>query len=914
MPPRTDPESVRLHADAARLENWKRWGPYLADRQWGTVREDYSANGDCWNEVSHDAARSRAYRWGEDGLFGITDRQCRLCLAVALWNERDPILKERLFGLTNGEGNHGEDVKECYFHLDATPTHSYLKALYKYPQAEFPYARLVEENRRRGPYDREYELVDADVFDDDRYFDVFVEYAKDSPDDILLRVTIANRGPEAARIHVIPTLWFRNTWSWGRDDEGHGAKPRLRRAGPTSIDAEHPTLGAFRFEAEAPDGRPPELLFTDNETNNERLFGSPNTSRHVKDAFHAAIVEGRSDATNPDGVGTKAGAHYVLEVPAGATRVVHVRLVRADAAPARPFARASEVFDARIAEADRFYDGVLHAALTTEERSVARQAYAGLIWTKQFYHYAVEQWLDGDPAHPAPDSSRRGGRNAEWRHLYNRDVISVPDGWEYPWYAAWDLAFHMIPFARIDPSFAKEQLLLLLREWYMHPNGQMPAYEFAFSDVNPPVHAWACLEVYRAGKRQGDADRAFLARAFHKLLINFTWWVNRKDVDGKHVFAGGFLGLDNIGIFDRSRPLPTGGMLEQADGTAWMAFYCATMLAIALELASEDSSYEDVASKFFEHFIAIADAMNRLGGDGLWDERDGFYYDRLHVAGNHVPLKVRSIVGVIPLFAAIVLEDDVIRKLPGFAKRMRWFVEYRADLAEQIAYLELPPGAEHDAAHVHHLLAIPSRDRLERVLRAVLDEDEFLAPFGVRSVSRLHAERPYVLGVGDAEFRVDYVPGESTNGTFGGNSNWRGPIWFPINYLLVEALERYGHFWGDDFQVECPVGSGRMRTLTDVAHELRTRLVGLFLPDRRGHRPCHGGEERFARDAHWRGLVLFHEYFHGDDGRGLGASHQTGWTALVAPLIDATAKARARAAKDSFVLASPAPTEVGCGS
>ncbi|HKT60440.1 MAG TPA: hypothetical protein VJQ46_10325 [Gemmatimonadales bacterium] len=884
-------ERERLAQDARRELNWKRWGPYLSERQWGTVREDYSAGGDVWNYFPHDHARSRAYRWGEDGLLGICDRQARLCFALALWNGRDPILKERLFGLTGPEGNHGEDVKEAYFYLDSTPTHSYLKALYKYPQTEFPYDRLVRENRQRGKHDPEFELADSGVFDQGRYFDVTAEYAKASPEDIAIRVTIANRGDQDATLHLLPTLWFRNTWSWGREGEGYTARPELRRAGPNRIQAEHSALGLFELHVE-PGEEQPALLFTENETNFARLYGSPNAQPYVKDAIHRAVVDGEASAVNPAGTGTKAAVHFVLRVPAGGERVVRLRL-RAAGPSSRPFGPGFEqLFERRIREADEFYGERLPQEATADERRVLRQGYAGLLWSKQFYHYVVDHWAKGDPAHPMPPDARRDGRNSGWPHVFSRDVISMPDKWEYPWFAAWDLAFHMIPFAEIDPHFAKEQLLLLLREWYMHPNGQIPAYEFAFGDVNPPVHAWACWRVYKMTGPKGRRDRLFLERAFHKLLLNFTWWVNRKDPDGRNLFAGGFLGLDNIGVFDRSQQLPTGGHLEQADGTAWMAFYCSTMLAMALELASEDPAYEDVASKFFEHYIAIADAMNSLGGTGLWSEEDGLYYDQLHADGMHTPLRIRSLVGIIPLIAVEVLDEAKFARLEGFKKRMAWFLENRPDLARQIACMH--PRAS--GSGVQRLLAIPSRERLERVLRVLLDEREFLSPHGIRSVSRVHAEHPYELEVQGTVHRVTYDPGESTSGVFGGNSNWRGPVWFPLNYLILEALERFHHFYGDELRVECPVGSGRLRSLKQVAQELAERLSTIFLADGAGRRPCHGADERFARDPHWKDLVLFHEYFHGDTGRGVGASHQTGWTALALRCITDTARRRTEGA------------------
>jgi hypothetical protein len=897
-------ESVRLERDTQRAENWKRWGPYLSERQWGTVREDYSPDGNVWHYFPHDDARSRAYRWGEDGLLGITDRQCRLCFSLALWNGRDPILKERLFGLTGAEGNHGEDVKECYYYLDSTPTHSYLKALYKYPQRAFPYDGLVRENARRGKWEPEYELADTGVFDDGRYFDVVAEYAKASPEDILIRCTVANRGPEDAPLHLLPTLWFRNTWSWGRSGEGYSdERPTIERASPTAVHATHPSFGEYRLDVESLPDAHAELLFTENETNVARLYGAENPTPYVKDAFHRRVIDGAADAVNPLGQGTKAAAWYRLVVPAGSSVCIRLRLRRVEGAATPAFgAGFDRLFAQRIREADEFYGELVPSQVTAEERNVLRQGYAGLLWSKQFYHYVIRDWLPGDPAQPPPPSERAEGRNSEWTHLFNRDVISMPDKWEYPWFAAWDLAFHMLPFARIDPQFAKDQLILFLREWYMHPNGQIPAYEFAFSDVNPPVHAWAVWRVYKMTGARGQRDRLFLERAFQKLLVNFTWWVNRKDPEGRNLFAGGFLGLDNIGVFDRSRPLPTGGHLEQADGTAWMAFYCNTMLSMALELASEDPVYEDIASKFFEHFIGIADAINTLGGSGLWSEDDGFYYDQLHVDGRHIPLSVRSLVGIIPLIAVEVLDERKIEKLHGFRRRMQWFLDNRPDLARHIACM-LPKAGEEG---VHRLLSIPSRARLERMLRYLLDETEFLSPHGIRSVSRVHAERPYVFGAGGGTYSVEYVPGESNTGLFGGNSNWRGPVWFPINYLVVEALERYHHFYGDDLTVECPLGSGRRMNLREVAQELARRLGAIFLPGSDGRRPCHGDDSRYADDPHWKDLVLFHEYFHGDTGRGVGASHQTGWTALVLRAIEDSARMRDAGAARTARKAAPA--------
>jgi mannosylglycerate hydrolase MGH1-like protein len=894
-----DAESTRLAEDARRARNWKRWGPYLAERQWGTVREDYSPAGECWGYLPHDHARSRAYRWGEDGLLGLTDREGRLALALALWNGRDPILKERLFGLTGPEGNHGEDVKECYYYLDATPTHSYNRALYKYPQQAFPYAELVAENARRGKRDPEYELADAGAFDGGRYFDVQAEYAKAGPDDVLVRLTLSNRGPEAHALHVLPTLWFRNTWSWGGIGENFPPRGEIVLDGSARFRASHTTLGSYTLVGEVGgEGGTPTPLFTENETNFERVFGAPNAQPFVKDAFHRYIIEGRHDLVNPALAGSKAALYYRLTIPAGATATLRLRFFATDDAPSEPFGPMfDDTIALRKAEADEFYDGLLAPGTTTAERAVVRQAYAGLLWSKQFYYYVVKDWLDGDPAQPKPPAERLTGRNADWRHVHARDVLSVPDKWEYPWFAAWDLAFHVVPLAQIDPELAKSQLILLLREWYMHANGQLPAYEFAFDDVNPPVHAWACYRVYRMTGARGHRDRLFLERAFHKLLINFTWWVNRKDDEGNNLFGGGFLGLDNIGIFDRSKPLPTGGHLEQADGTAWMAFFCGTMLFIALELASEDPAYEDVASKFFEHYVAISEAMNALGGDGLWDETDGFYYDQLRTDGESIPLRIRSMVGIIPLFVCGILEDAVLERLPGFRKRLQWFIDNRPAVARHIVsgtFNRGPrAGAHSDGQPLEgRLLSIASRERLVRALRYVLDENEFLSPHGVRSLSRFHAEHPYVLEAKGTTYSVDYTPGESISGLFGGNSNWRGPVWFPLNYLLIEALDRYHLFYGDDLKVECPTGSGTYMTLSDVAHEIERRLASVFLPDASGARPVHGGDPRYASDPYWKDLVLFYEYFHGDTGRGIGASHQTGWTALVVRFIEAAARRR----------------------
>jgi mannosylglycerate hydrolase MGH1-like protein len=871
------PEEARLTEDRDRRAHWKRWGPYLSERQWGTVREDYSAHGTAWEYFPHDHARSRAYRWGEDGLAGISDNHQRLCFAIALWNGHDPILKERIFGLTGNEGCHGEDAKEYYFYLDSTPTHSYMKYLYKYAQASFPYADLVTENRRRDRRAPEYELLATGVFDEDRYFDVTVEYAKASPDDILIRVSATNRGPDAAELHLLPTLWFRNTWSWAPDRE----RPTLRAADsrPThaTVEAEHPSLGRRWLYCAGT----PELLFTENETNRERLWGVPNAGPYVKDGVNDYVVAGKAPAVNPARVGTKMSALYRMTIEPGQTMTVALRLTNSPIAM-QPFGEGfGAILAQRLREADEFYATVTPANQSADAKNVLRQALAGLLWSKQFYHYDVRTWLSGDPTGPLPPAERLYGRNREWRHLYNDDVISMPDKWEYPWYAAWDLAFHCVPLALIDPEFAKAQLLLFLREWYMHPNGQIPAYEWALGDVNPPVHAWAALRVYKIEKRRrGVGDRQFLEKVFQKLLLNFTWWVNRKDAEGRNVFQGGFLGLDNIGVFDRSATLPGGGHLEQSDGTSWMGMYCLNMLAIALELAKENRAYEDVASKFFEHFVYIAHAIHDLGDKGisLWDEEDGFYYDVLHSNGDHRQIKIRSLVGLIPLLAVEVLNDDVIGALHGFTRRMQWFIDNRPELREHI-------GERSPRGGGRRLLSIVASGQLPRVLRYLLDEEEFLSPHGIRAISRFHRDHPYRLDVGGMEHRVDYEPAESSCGFFGGNSNWRGPVWFPVNYLLIEALQKFDYFYGEKFTIECPTGSGRKLDLWQVAGELSRRLTRIFLRDSDGRRPVHGEAEKFQRDQHWRDLILFYEYFHGDNGAGIGASHQTGWTGLVAKLL-----------------------------
>jgi len=867
-------EAKRLRDNGAYNSPWRRFGPYLSERQWGTVREDYSAGGTAWDYFPHDHARSRAYRWGEDGIAGFSDHRQRLCLALALWNGRDPILKERLFGLQNAEGNHGEDVKELYYYLDATPTHSYLKMLYKYPQAEFPYARLVEENRRRGKQEPEFELIDTGVFDDDRYFDVFVEYAKADPNDILWRITVHNRGPEPARLHVLPQLWFRNTWSW----HAGAQKPSLRRSGRYSIEARHPELGRFSFYVDPARGEP-QLWFCENETNMQRIFGSSAGPTYPKDAFHEYLVLRRDGAVEYE-AGTKSAAHFVFDVPSQGSATVRTRLVKESTA--LPFAEFDAIFAERVREADEFYEELQQEIKSADARLVQRQALAGMIWSKQTYNYDVRQWLSGDEAQPAPPEARKHGRNSDWDHLTNDDVISMPDKWEYPWYAAWDLAFHCLPLALVDAEFAKDQLVLLTREWYMHPNGQLPAYEWAFGDVNPPVHAWAAWRVFQIDRRQrGDqGDIKFLERIFHKLMLNFTWWVNRKDAEGRNIFQGGFLGLDNIGVFDRSRPLPTGGTINQADGTAWMAMYCLNLMRIALELAQHNDVYEDIASKFFEHFLYIASAMNRGGGDGLWDEDDGFYYDRIRLEnGVSFPLKVRSMVGLIPLFAVETIDGEVLAQLHGFRRRMEWFQDHRSDLCANVASISRH-GVEH-----RRLLALVMPARLRRILTRMLDETEFLSPHGIRSLSRAHRDNPYTIHLDGSEYRVGYEPAESSTYLFGGNSNWRGPVWFPVNYLLIESLQKFNHYFGDEFTIEFPTGSGRQITLGEAAAELSRRLSRLFLRTPDGRRPVYGGTEKLQSDPHFRDHILFYEYFHGDNGAGIGASHQTGWTALVAKLL-----------------------------
>ncbi len=897
-------EEKRLEESRDRKSHWKRWGPYLSERQWGTVREDYSEYGTAWDFFPHDHARSRTYRWGEDGILGISDRRQLVCFALAMWNGKDPILKERLFGLTGNEGNHGEDVKEYYFYLDSTPTHSYMKGLYKYPQGEFPYGKLVEENRRRGKNDREFELLDTGVFDESRYFDVTTEYAKAGVEDILIKITVTNHGPAEADLALLPTVWFRNTWSWGHDNY----RPQARASQSLGFKREHGTVGSTAIELEHKaygkrwllcEGEP-ELLFTENETNAKKLFRSENRTPYVKDGINDYVVHGNQGAVNPENSGTKAAALYNLRIAPGASVVLRLRLtdqepkvarmsaprlVLAQAPKTELFGQAFEsIFSARRKEADEFYALRAPKDISEDARNVQRQAFAGLLWSKQFYHFDVRTWLEGDPAGPRPPESRKKGRNQEWSNLYNADVISMPDKWEYPWYAAWDLAFHCIPLAQVDPEFAKEQLTLLLREWYMHPNGQLPAYEWAFGDVNPPVHAWAAWRVYKIEKRmRGKADREFLESAFHKLLLNFTWWVNRKDAEGMNIFQGGFLGLDNIGVFDRSAPLPTGGHLEQSDGTSWMGMYCLNMLAIALELARENPAYESVASKFLEHFVHIAHAMNDRGGEGieLWDKEDGFYYDVLHLPnGERHYLKVRSLVGLIPLLAVETLEQDIVDKLPGFKRRMQWFIDNHPDARNHIEVSEAAGKG------TRRLLSLVNREQLGSVARYLLDESEFLSPFGIRAISRFHKDSPYVMSVNGNDHRVDYEPAESSTGLFGGNSNWRGPIWFPINFLLIESLQKFHHFYGDALSVELPTGSGQRASLWAAAGEISRRLTRIFLRAEDGRRPVFGGLQKFQTEPEWGDHIYFHEYFHGDNGAGIGASHQTGWTGLVAKLIE----------------------------
>jgi hypothetical protein len=863
-------EQQRLHQPG-----WRKWGPYLSERQWGTVREDYSEHGNAWDYFPHDHARSRVYRWGEDGIAGISDDLQNICFAVSLWNGKDPILKERLFGLTGNEGNHGEDVKELYYYLDNTPTHSYMKHLYKYAQAEFPYADLVNTNRNRSRFENEYELLDTGLFENGKYFDIFTEYAKGGIEDFLIRITIHNRGDEAAYIAVLPTIWFRNLWSFGAMKEKPSMSLSADKGDFGKLNINHKRVGEYHFYFE----NPVRTLFTENETNTERLYGQPNKTPYVKDAFHTAIQQQRYEWLEEKKEGTKFSPMYEFDVPANGSVTMKLRLSKHHVV--QPFAEFDLVFETRIKEADEFYADISEAT-DQELLSIQRQAFAGMLWSKQYFNIDIPRWLNGDPGQPPPPDVRKYGRNHQWQSLNNEDIISMPDKWEYPWYAAWDLAFHCVPLAMIDSQFAKEHLILFLREWYMHPNGQLPAYEWAFGDVNPPVHAWSCLQVYKIDKQKtGVGDIHFLKRVFQKLLINFTWWVNRKDHKGNNVFEGGFLGLDNIGIFDRSSAIPGGGVLEQADGTSWMAMYCLNMLEIALEISQHDSSYEDVTTKFFEHFIYIAESLNRIGEDwtGSWDEDQGFFYDVLALpVGRYIPLKIRSLVGLSTLFAVLILKKDLLKKLPDFHNRLKWFQKYRR---KNNAYHVIEELKDHGDI----LLSLVPRERLEKLLKALLDEKEFLSPAGIRSISRIH-ETPYMVNIDGQEFGLSYQPGESNTSLFGGNSNWRGPVWMPMNYLIVHALQQYSAYYGNDSQVEFPTGSGERINLGEISNEVAKRLVSIFQKDKSGARPVNGNENIYQTDPDFRDLILFYEYFHGDTSRGVGASHQTGWTGVVAELIN----------------------------
>jgi len=878
-------ENIRLQEAREQKLPWKKWGPYLSERQWGTVREDYSQNGDAWNFFTHDQARSRAYRWGEDGIAGISDDKQRLCFALALWNGKDAILKERLFGLTNSQGNHGEDVKEYYFYLDSTPTHSYMKYLYKYPQAAYPYSDLEKRNSERSREEMEYELLDTGVFNEDRYFDVFVEYAKDGAEDIFVKITAINRGPEESELHVLPTLWFRNDWSaWIADSNRAASKPMLSQtkaqAGVSALTASHSLLGDFILSCE---GDVP-LLFTENETNHEKLFpGAKNESPHVKDGINDCVVFGNQAAVNPELKGTKASAHYHLKIGAGQTSVVRVRLTKMPLENKTDlFRNFDNVFADRLREADDFYKSVTPPSVSEDQANVMRQAISGMLWSKQFFFFDGDNWLDEHNSNPL-HSGYHSARNSEWYHMLNEDIISMPDKWEYPWYAAWDLAFHTLPLSIVDPDFARNQMQLMLRATYLHPNGQMPAYEWNFSDVNPPVHAWATLFLHYTDKAlRGKNDVNFLKSMFNKLLLNFTWWVNRKDRFGKNVFEGGFLGLDNIGIFDRSAPLPTGGTLEQADGTAWMAFFSQNMLEMATELSIHDATYEPMVFKFAEHFHFIAAAMNKPGNDGMWDEEDGFYYDLLRLPdGSGQRLKVRSLVGLLPLCATTVIEKEQRDRLPEIMAHIRERQRRMPELQQSIHHT----GPGHFGVNERGILALVNPDRLRRILTRMLDENEFLGPHGIRSISKFHEQHPYILHVGGQEFRVDYLPAESNTGMFGGNSNWRGPVWIPVNVMLIRALQQYYLYYGDNFKIECPTGSGKMMNLFEVSKEISDRIISTFTRDKNGKRPVYGGSEKFQTDPNWRDYVLFYEYFHGDNGAGLGASHQTGWSGAVAKLI-----------------------------
>jgi hypothetical protein len=886
MPPTQ--EAARLEEVRTAKAPWRKWGPYLSERQWGTVREDYSKDGNAWDYFTHDQARSRAYHWGEDGLAGISDEKQLLCFSVALWNGKDPILKERLFGLTNSESNHGEDVKEYYFYLDSTPTHSYMKYLYKYPQAEYPYSNLIETNKRRNRGDMEYELLDTGAFNGDRYFDVFVEYAKQAPEDILIQISVCNRGPEPAALHVLPTLWFRNTWTWWPDTPKPSLKQVPGQKGAQAVGALHADMGARYLHC---DGEVP-LLFTENETNNERIFGTPNASPYVKDGINNYVVQGNHNAVNPEKTGTKSSAHYQLNVAAGKTATIRLRL--SDLVPAAmgdPFKSFAEIMQTRQREADEFYKSITPTRVNEDEARVMRQALAGMLWSKQFFFFDVNKWLE-EHGVDSMKRSARSVRNSEWFHMVNQHIISMPDKWEYPWFAAWDLAFHTIALSTVDPEFAKEQLDLMLQEFYLHPTGQIPAYEWNFSDVNPPVHAWATIFLYRTEQAvKGQGDLEFLKRSFAKLMLNFSWWVNRKDRFGKNLFEGGFLGLDNIGVFDRSAPLPTGGSLEQADGTAWVSMFAQNMLEIAVELAAHDPFYEDMAIKLGDHFLWIAHAMNQTGPDGMWDEEDGFYYDVLRLPdGSASRLKVRSMVGLLPLCATSVIEPWQRERVPKVMTTLRERLQRMPELRNSIH----ATGRDHLGHAERGIAALVNEERLRRILRRMLDENEFLSPYGIRALSRYHDEHPYVVHVEGQEYRVNYLPAESDTGMFGGNSNWRGPIWMPVNALLIRALLSFYLYYGDNFKIEFPTGSGKLMNLFEVAHEIANRLERIFLRDESGRRPVYGGTEKFQTDPQWKDYILFYEYFHGDNGAGLGASHQTGWTGVVAKLIELFGRLDAR--------------------
>lgn len=874
---------MRLEQAETHEKDWKLWGPYVSDRAWGTVREDYSADGSAWEYFPFEHSHLRAYRWNEDGIAGICDRYQNLCFAVAFWNEKDEILKERYYGVTGNQGNHGEDVKDYYFYLDSTPTHSYLKMLYKYPQEKFPYERLLKENYKRDKTQPEFELLDTEIFNENKYFDIFIEYAKAEANDICIKITAFNRSDETAKLHLLPQIWFRNTWSWSGDRE----KPAIKKSADSSkhvsiLELSKKDFGDYFLICE----KNPEMLFCENETNFQKLYNGENLSGFTKDGINDYVVNGDKNAVNSENTGTKAAVRYELEIEPLKSRSIYLRLTDSKNQDfSKDFeAECEKIFQIRKTEADEFYDSITPDSLNDDAKNIMRQSLGGMLWSKQYYHYVVKDWLEGDPAFPAPPKERLKGRNHDWTHLYNDEIISMPDKWEYPWYAAWDLAFHCIGLAMVDPDFAKKQLILLLREWYMHPNGQIPAYEWKFADVNPPVHAWAALRIYKIEqKKTGKADRLFLKQIFHKLLLNFTWWVNRKDYEGNNVFEGGFLGLDNIGVFDRSAELPYGGHLEQSDGTSWMAMFSLNMLAITFELAQEDKAYEDIASKFFEHFVRISDAMNNMGGNEdtkLWNDEDGFYYDVLHLQNqDDIPLRVRSMVGLIPLFAVETIEDKWFDKFPAFKKRTEWFIKNRPDLTADIECVQ-KEGRER-----RRLLAIVTGEKLRRILEYLLDENEFLSEYGIRSLSKYHDRNPYEISIGEQQYSVRYEPGESKTGMFGGNSNWRGPIWIPMNYLLIEALQKFDYYFGNDFKIEFPTGSGNEMNLWDISQELERRLSRIFQKDENGRRAVNDNYEKFQADEHWRDNILFYEYFHGDKGYGLGANHQTGWTGLIAKLL-----------------------------